>query len=177
MSERTSAAPATGSEGAGLRLRPPRHRIDPRAVRWWTVQALVVVLPPVIVLAVLAAVLPPARVWLLLGLLVVVVLGGGYLVVMPRMRYRVHRWEVTDEAVYAASGWLWQEWRVAPMSRIQTVDSARGPLQRAFGLAAMTVTTASAAGAIKINGLDHERAADLVHALTEATQATPGDAT
>jgi membrane protein YdbS with pleckstrin-like domain len=89
----------------------------------------------------------------------------------------VHRWEVTDEAVYVRTGALWQEWRIAPMSRIQTVDTVRGPLEQAFRLATVTVTTASAKGAVRIEGLDHEVAAELAQRLTRITGATPGDAT
>jgi membrane protein YdbS with pleckstrin-like domain len=63
------------------------------------------------------------------------------------------------------------------MSRIQTVDSTRGPLEQHFGLATLTVTTASSHGAVKIPGLDHETVAGLVQSLTAVTQATPGDAT
>jgi membrane protein YdbS with pleckstrin-like domain len=62
-------------------------------------------------------------------------------------------------------------------ARIQRVDTARGPVQRLFGLADVTVTTASSASAIKIEALDHELAADLAERLTARTQATPGDAT
>lgn len=164
-------------EADGVRLRPPRHPVDPRARRWWTTRALLLVAPPVVVLAVLAAAIGPARPWLLVALLVVAVCGAAYVIVMPRWSYRFHRWEATDDAVYAASGWVFQEWRIAPMSRIQTVDSERGPLARMFGLAAVTVTTASSAGAIKIVGLDATAAADLAHRLTAATEATPGDAT
>jgi hypothetical protein len=96
---------------------------------------------------------------------------------MPRIRYRVHRWEVTDDAVYTKAGWLTHEWRVAPLSRVQTVDARRGPLQQVFGLASVRITTASAAGDVTVDGLDHALAADLVQALTRRTQATPGDAT
>ncbi|WP_331279893.1 PH domain-containing protein [Streptosporangium roseum] len=133
--------------------------------------------PPVLVLVLLGLLIPSARFWLLLPALVIAVPGVVYALVMPRWRFRVHRWETTDDAVYAASGWIWQKWRVAPMSRIQTVDTVRGPLQQIFGLAGVTVTTASAAGAIKINGLDRTLAADLVERLTARTQHTPGDAT
>jgi membrane protein YdbS with pleckstrin-like domain len=49
---------------------------------------------------------------------------------LPRWWYRLHRWEVTDAAVHTRSGYFWQEWRVAPMSRIQTVDTQRGPRPR-----------------------------------------------
>ena len=39
-------------------------------------------------------------------------------------------------------------------SRVQTVDTYRGPLDRLFGLANVTVTTASSAGAVRIVALD-----------------------
>ncbi len=79
--------------------------------------------------------------------------------------------------MYVRTGYFWQEWRIAPMSRIQTVDTVRGPLEQVFRLATVTVTTASAKGAITIAGLDHEVAADLARRLTRIAQATPGDAT
>ena len=47
----------------------------------------------------------------------------------------MHRWEVTDTAVYTQTGWWTRERRIAPMSRIQTVDHAEGALERLFGLA------------------------------------------
>ncbi|PRW62898.1 PH domain-containing protein [Actinopolyspora mortivallis] len=166
----------TGSTGGAVRLRPPRHRVNRRALPWWGCRAAGEVL------VVLAGMLLAAwwfSLWreLFLPLLVVAVLGCCYVVVMPWWRYRVHRWETTESAVYTASGWISREWRVAPMSRIQTVDTARGPLQRVFGLSSVTVTTASAAGPLSIDGLDHRVAAELAELLTRTTQATPGDAT
>ncbi|HET9139272.1 PH domain-containing protein [Actinophytocola sp.] len=160
-----------------VRLRPPANRVERRAVWWWMTQEALGAVIPALILAVLAFVIEPARFWLVFALVAVLVVGIPYAVVVPFWRFRVHRWEVTGDAVYAKSGWLWQEWRVAPMSRIQTVDTERGPLERSFRLSSLTVTTASAAGPIKIVGLDHERAADLAQRLTETTQATRGDAT
>lgn len=132
---------------------------------------------PAAVLAVLALVLDQLTSWLNWGAAVVLALGLPYAVLMPVWRYRVHRWETTQDAVYTRTGWLWQEWRIAPMSRIQTVDTGRGPLERLFGLASVTVTTASAAGPLRISGVDHEVAAELAQRLTATTQAAPGDAT
>jgi membrane protein YdbS with pleckstrin-like domain len=160
-----------------LRLRPPRHRVSSRAITWWTTQAALEVVTVLTPLGVAIVVWAEARAWLIPITAVVVVIGLGYLLVMPRWRFRVHRWETTDDAVYTSAGWINQEWRVAPMSRIQTVDTERGPLQQLFGLATVTVTTASAAGALRLAGLDHAVADDLVEQLTETTQATPGDAT
>jgi uncharacterized protein len=160
-----------------VRLRPPRNRVERRAVSYWLTSELLTTVVPAAVLVVLAVLIPPARPWLLLALGVELAIGLPYALVVPLWRYRVHRWEVTDDAVYTRTGWLWQEWRVAPMSRIQTVDTARGPLEQLFRLASVTVTTASAAGALKIQGLDHELAERLVEQLTETTQANRGDAT
>jgi membrane protein YdbS with pleckstrin-like domain len=113
----------------------------------------------------------------LAGLIATVVVAVAHVTVMPLWRYSVHRWETTPEAVYTQSGWFKQEWRIAPVSRIQTVDSARGPLEQLFRLANVTVTTASAAGPVRISGLDRETAQRLVDELTANAQATAGDAT
>lgn len=160
-----------------VRLRPPRHRVSARAKTWWTIQALISQLVLLVPLIVCIVVFPDLRFWFVLCTVAVAVLGAGYVVVMPRWRFRVHRWEATDDAVYTSAGWISQEWRVAPMSRIQTVDTERGPLQQVLGLATVTVTTASAAGPLRLEGLDHALALDLARHLTETTQATPGDAT
>lgn len=160
-----------------MRLRPPRNQADPRAVPWWTAQALMLAVPVAICVVAAYWLFTDRSLWLGVLAGVVAVLGLALALVAPRAYYRVQRWEVTDEAVYTRKGWLTHTWRVAPMSRIQTVDTARGPVQRLFGLADVTVTTASSAGAIKIEALDHELAADLAERLTKITQATPGDAT
>ncbi|GAB3138747.1 PH domain-containing protein [Microbispora hainanensis] len=110
-------------------------------------------------------------------LVVTAVVAVAHVTVMPQWRYRVHRWEATSAAVFTQSGWFKQEWRIAPISRIQTVDSERGPLEQLFRLADVTVTTASAAGPIKIGGLDRDTAQRLVAELTATAQATAGDAT
>jgi membrane protein YdbS with pleckstrin-like domain len=164
------------SQPAAL-LRRPAHRVSERAVAWWTVRSLVGWLAVLVPAAVAVRVVP----WLPSGsrvaLVTLAVTAALHIAVMPRWRFRVHRWEATEDAVYTQDGWLNQQWRVAPMSRIQTVDTERGPLQQLLGLATVTVTTASAAGPLHINGLELDKAGALVHQLTETTQATPGDAT
>ena len=110
-----------------------------------------------------------------------VVLGAAavaaYVAVVPQWRYLVHRWEVTDTAVYTQTGWWSRERRIAPMSRIQTVDHVEGAIARLFGLATVTVTTASSAGALEIAGLDKDVARALVDELTIKADAVEGDAT
>jgi uncharacterized protein len=158
-------------------LRPPRHLVSPKARLYWGLRAL----------AGWIALLAAQVIWILAdgshpglhvaGLVATAFLTVAHVTVMPIWRFRVHRWESTPEAVYTQSGWFNQERRIAPVSRIQTVDSERGPLEQLFGLANVTVTTASAAGPLKIHGLDREVAQHLVDQLTQGTQAEPGDAT
>ncbi|QZY48891.1 PH domain-containing protein [Mycolicibacterium austroafricanum] len=98
-------------------------------------------------------------------------------VVAPLWRYRVHRWDLDATAVYTRSGWLVQERRIAPISRVQTVDTYRGPLDRLFGLANVTVTTASSAGAVRIVALDVDVADRVVARLTDIAALGAEDAT
>jgi uncharacterized protein len=168
----------TGPLTSGARLRPPRHRVSTRAVPYWTTRAALgwlLVLAAQVAWGLLAG--DAGATWRLLALAVTVVAGAAHVVVMPRWRYRVHRWEAADHAVYTQSGWFDQERRIAPISRIQTVDSERGPLEQLFGLTNVTVTTASAAGPLRIHGLDRDTAQALVDDLTAASQAMRGDAT
>ncbi len=157
-------------------LRDPSERVHPRARLMWVLSAAVEGVVLVVVLAVGLAVtdwLDLRWWWVVLGLAVV----ATYAVVVPQWRYRVHRWEVTDTAVYTQVGWWARERRIAPMSRIQTVDVEQGPLSRLFGLATVTVTTASSHGALRIAGLERARAHTLADELTAKADAAEGDAT
>lgn len=161
----------------GISLRPPAHRVERRAIGWWMLQSLMLGVP-VLATAVVAYIWwEAARSWLLLAVIAASVMLIVGVVVEPLWRYRVHRWETTQEAVYARRGWLVREWRAAPLSRVQTVDALRGPLEQLLGLATLRVTTASSYGAVDIGGLDHRTAARLAEELTEITQQIPGDAT
>lgn len=172
------AALCQGGGMTELTMRPPNLLVSRRAILYWTVRAL----PAWLILAGIQVVFltvggPYDRSvtrWVLVGI------GAAALVhlaVMPRWRYHVHRWETTADAVYTQSGWFTTERRIAPVSRIQTVDSHIGPFERLFRLANVTVTTASAAGPLRIHGLDRTVARTLVDDLIRTTQATPGDAT
>lgn len=165
------------TDDAALQLRPPRNRLDPRAAWWWRTQGALSSLSQLAVVVAVAVGIPGWQPWVWIAVVAAAVWVVVEVLVVPAWRMRVHRWEVTDEAVYAAAGWWTHEWRIAPVSRIQSVDTVRGPLQRRFGLSSVTVTTASAAGPVTIDGLDAGVADDLVRRLAQVTHVTPGDAT
>ncbi len=161
-----------------MTLRPPRLLVSRRCLPYWTLRAavgwLVVVAIQVIIWINDSGGSAPVHIAVLA---VTGALALAHLAVMPQWRYRVHRWERTPDAVYTQSGWFTVERRIAPISRIQTVDSNMGLFERIFGLSNVTVTTASAAGPLKIHGLDRTTAQDLVDDLIQTTQTTAGDAT
>ena len=158
-------------------LRAPANQVSPRAIPFWTVSALIGDVFLVLGAVIAFVVVPDVPGWVGLVVVAVAVAAAVHVAVMPRIRFRVHRWEVTPTAVHTREGWIGRESRIAPISRVQTVDSRQGALMRLFGLASITVTTASAAGPITIACLDDTTAREVVAQLTEITAATQGDAT
>ncbi|MBV9592698.1 MAG: PH domain-containing protein, partial [Actinobacteria bacterium] len=153
------------------------HRVSPRARWFWATRALLawLVVGGIQVVILLNTHRPDA---IPIGIIVATgVLAVAHIAVMPAWRYRVHRWEQTPTAVYTQTGWFTQERRIAPIARIQTVDTHRGPIEQIFRLTNVTVTTASAAGPLHIKGLERLDAERLVAELTDRTQASADDGT
>ncbi|HET7682061.1 MAG TPA: PH domain-containing protein [Marmoricola sp.] len=160
---------------APARLREPANRVSPRAPLLWGLNAagpLVGVLVVLLFGEQAGWFTLPAWLWPAYALLAL-----GYVLGMPLVRYRVHRWESTASAVYTQTGWLARERRIAPMSRVQTVDFDQSALGRLLGLATVTVTTASAAGPLQLAALQVDVALRLVDELTRRAEADQGDAT
>jgi uncharacterized protein len=157
-------------------LREPCNRVSRKAIGYWTARACLGA-ALIVAIELAAALLSGFSPGWAAAIGATVVVLGVHAVIMPRWRYRVHRWEVTDEALYTRSGWFSVHWRIAPISRIQTIDSHRSLGERIFGLANVTATTASAAGPVRIHGLDRALADRLLDQLAVATGQAPGDAT
>ena len=155
-------------------LREPVHRVSAKAPLLWAMSA---VISSLVVAGI--AELADAFGWVSIPFWAFIgyaALALTYIAVMPPIRYRTHRWENTETAVYTQTGWLSRERRIAPMSRVQTVDFEQSAISRLLGLASVTVTTASAAGPLRIADLDRPVADRLVEELTRRT-ASEGDAT
>lgn len=173
----TKAPPELAARDRAAKVRAPHHRVERRAVLWWTLRVLGQAVLILGALAVTYWLWDASRTWVgpvFLVLAVALLLTGA---VMPAARYRVHRWECTEHAVYELKGWLVREWRVIPVSRIQSVDMVRGPLQQMLGLGTLRVITASPEGKAKIVGLDAERVVAEAAELTELVRSSSGDAT
>jgi membrane protein YdbS with pleckstrin-like domain len=158
-------------------LRDPVNSVDPRAKTLWRIGPLVLGVLGVVVAVVVAVVVDQARWIAVLAAVAVVVVTVAWVAIVPQWRYRFHRWEVSDDAVYSQSGWFVRHRVIIPIARIQVVDTEAGPIEQFLGLATLTVTTASSAGTIHIAGLDAEVARTTAADLTIRTQAFTDDAT
>jgi len=162
--------------------REPAWSMSRSAIGLWTAQGVVGTLVYALLVTVAIVVVPgdsgvPAVLVRWAGPVLVVLIGVVTIGVRPRLRYRVHRWEVTGDAVYTLTGWLTRTWTLVPISRIQTVDVNRGLVQQLFGLATVAVLTASAQGTVRIPQLEVEVARRVAEDLARRAEQVRDEAT
>jgi membrane protein YdbS with pleckstrin-like domain len=138
--------------------------LEPRAAVVWVVRAVVfagIVGIAIVVAGRFFAIPPLAAPGAGVAL---VVLGGVHSV----LRYRRFRFELREDALYLERGVLVHVSTVVPFVRVQHVDTRRGPLERATGLASTVVYTAGSRGAdVSVPGLAPDRANALRDRLRE----------
>jgi len=151
------------------RLLPPREHLDPRArTMWYVSEAIQTVIWLTMVAVAAAAILrftPVDQRWVILAAAAIFVFSIVEGVVSPALRYRYWRYEIRDDEVDLQYGVLMKTRQLIPMSRIQHVDTRRGPLQQRFGLSSVVFFTA--AGSMEIPALSQEHAADVRNRIAE----------
>jgi uncharacterized protein len=114
--------------------------------------------------------------WLVGGLLV----PATWFTVMAWLDVRRRGWAMREHDLIYRSGVIWQKTVVVPFARIQHVETASGPIERAFGL--MRVKCFTAGGMmtdLSVEGLDQASAERVRQYLLEqirddaATQSEP----
>ena len=163
-------------------VRDPAWSLSRSAIGRWLTQGVVTTVVDVLLVTAFLL-LVPADAGPLAGVahwalpVLVAVHGIVAVAVRPRLRYRVHRWEVTADAVYTLTGWLTRTWTLVPISRIQTVDVTRGVLQQVFGLASVAVLTASSQGTVRVPHLEAGIARQVAEDLARRAELVRDEAT
>jgi uncharacterized protein len=143
----------TETTGSWVGSRP----LDRRIVIVWTVQeavaygALALLVLAADIGARLAGADLPGPPGLAAGLLAVV--GGLVAWWLPRASYRQWRYEVASDALELRHGVVRRIHSAIPYFRVQHIDVAQGPVERAVGLARLVVHTASAGTDATIPGI------------------------
>ncbi len=146
------------------------HRLSPRYQSLRRVTTLVVA-PVLLTVPALVVGLALGWWWLsavLWGIAVVVVAVRWVLI---GRTYRSWGYVERDDDLYITSGVLFRSLVAVPYGRMQLVEVASGPLERAFDLATVTLKTASPETDASIPGLTPGEAARLRDRLTELGEA------
>jgi hypothetical protein len=151
------------------------NRLHPRVQFVWVGRALVSAAVVGVIAAVVNRLLVDGPWWTPFAAGALVGLFG---VVLALARYRAWGYEVRDDALYLERGVVTQVRTVVPYVRIQHVDSSRGPVERAVGLASTVVYTAGSRGAdVTVPGLTPSGADGLRERLKRlAIRSEPEDA-
>lgn len=145
--EDTPAMAEAGQDDSALRC------LDGRVTLLWRVAMLIrTVVLTAIVLGAQGVLDPPVPTALIPT--VVAALGIATVLFLPQARFRSWGYQVRADDLFVRRGVLWRIASVIPHTRIQHVDTRRGPLERWLGLSSIVVYTAGIRGAdVTIPGL------------------------
>jgi hypothetical protein len=131
-------------------------RVHPNHEKQLRVEGLVAV-AAVTVAAIVAEVVGPLPPGVIAGPVVIAALV--WLWRMPHRRFVARGYSLEGERLRVVRGILFRSDTVVPFGRVQHIDVDRGPLERFFGLATITLHTAGTHNAsVKLPGLLHETA-------------------
>ena len=81
---------------------------------------------------------------------------------LPQRRFAARGYQMSADRLRVVRGILWRSDTVVPFGRVQHIDVDQGPLERAFGIATMTLHTAGTHNAsVDLPGLGEEHAREM----------------
>ena len=123
------------------------RQLSPIARRVWRLSAIVLWVGVLIAGVVLAVLVDGAAPW---SWAVPLGVGGALVAVVPELRWRRWRWDLTDEGIDIRSGAISVNRTLIPWVRVQHVETQRGVLEQIFGLATVIVHNAAGAHTIPL---------------------------
>lgn len=101
---------------------------------------------------------------LLSGAAAILLLGWALLI--PRRRYRSWGYAMTEDELFIQHGLWTRTSTVVPFGRVQHIDVAQGPIERAFGVGTLILHTAGTrSSAVDLPGLEHGEAGRMRDAI------------
>lgn len=140
--------------------------IDPAYRTVLRIQALIACIP----VAVLATV-PTIAIdgWWKYAAIPALLVMAFLLIRLPHRRWISRGYSLAEERLRSVKGLLFRSDTVVPFGRVQHIDVDQGPLERAFGLATLTVHTAGSHNAsVHVPGLRHETAVEICETIRAA---------
>lgn len=81
---------------------------------------------------------------------------------IPHSRYQARGYQISRDRLRVVRGILWHSDTIVPFGRVQHIDVDQGPIERALGIATMTLHTAGSHNAsVSLPGLGHSLAVEM----------------
>jgi membrane protein YdbS with pleckstrin-like domain len=146
------------------------QRVSPKLA---TIRRILILIPAVVLVlvGVLLLVVLPDLVWIGVLLIVIAAAMAGWGWTWAGRNQRSWGYAENDDDLLVTSGVMFKRLVAIPYGRMQFVDVEAGPLARAYGVATVTLHTASAETAADIPGLPAAEATRLRNRLTELGEA------
>lgn len=101
--------------------------------------------------------------------------AGWALLVAPRRRWAAWGWALEEGELHVARGVWTKIHTIVPLTRVQHIDVAQGPLERALGVARLVLHTAGTSYAVVVlPGVSRETAEALRDTVRAAVRAEDG---
>ncbi|MDJ0979574.1 MAG: PH domain-containing protein [Erythrobacter sp.] len=93
---------------------------------------------------------------------IVVFLALAFIIRLPGRRWQARGYAMGEDRLRVVRGILWRSDTIVPFGRIQHIDVDQGPIERALGIATLTLHTAGNHNAsVPLPGLRHEIATEM----------------
>lgn len=87
---------------------------------------------------------------------------------IPLARYNARGYQISRDRLRVVRGIMWRADTIVPFGRVQHIDVDQGPIERALGLATLTLHTAGSHNAsVSLPGLGHELAVQMREEIRE----------
>lgn len=164
----------------------PQTRIDKKAIKAWTVNALLYGLFWFVPVGFYAAIAIDFNAdnelpwyngidWgLFIGLfLIALFLYLSIALLFPRLRWQRWKYDISEKEIDMLRGIIIKKRTLVPINRVQHVDTRQGPVYRKFGLSSVTISTAATTH--EIPALDDETADEVRDTISRLVQKVKGD--
>ena len=86
-------------------------------------------------------------------------------VISPYFRFHRYQYQITEEFIDVREGYIFVERNLVPLERLHKMQTNKGPIDRMFKVAKVTVTTAG--GDVTLRFLDEEKADYIAESLSK----------
>lgn len=159
-----------------MEIRQPSKRISKRGLKVWRMTGTIysaIILVAAAVVGILVH-LFDWPVWItVVSVLLALVLSALSIFIIPNMRWKRWRYEVTEHELELQFGIFFIHRTLVPMVRVQHVDTSQGPLLKKYNLATVSVSTAATVH--EIPAVDMEEAEALRRSISALARVAKDD--